>query len=65
MISFFVMDDGTHGRSFGKRGGGAAKSQTKIAHVAEPKFKQAPQQDGEVFETTGKRDSLDHEFESF
>ena len=67
MISFFAVDDGTHGR----RGlGGHNQSanvapQTKIAHVSEPKFKQTNQRDGEVFEASGKRDSLDNEFETF
>lgn len=67
MISFFVMDEGTHGRNraSGSRVGGAAKGQPKIAHVAEPRFKPTPQQDGEVFEATGKRDSLDNQFETF
>jgi methyl-accepting chemotaxis protein len=67
MISFFTVDDGTHGRrgSGGHKSGANVTAQPKIAHVAEPKFKQAPQPDGKVFEATGKRDSLDHEFESF
>jgi len=62
MISFFSVDDGTHGR----RGSAVrAQSQPKIAHVAEPKFKQTKQPDGVAFEATGKRDSLDNEFETF
>ncbi len=62
MISFFTVDDGTHGR---RSSGARVQSQPKIAHVAEPKFKRAPQLDGEVFEATGKRDSLDNQFETF
>lgn len=66
MISFFSVDDGTHGRNYvSVKGQGAVKSQAKIAQVAEPKFKQTRQPDGEVFEATGKRDSLDNEFETF
>jgi methyl-accepting chemotaxis protein len=66
MISFFSVDDGTHGRNYiSVKGQGAVKSQAKIAQVAEPKFKQTRQLDGEVFEATGSRDSLDNEFETF
>jgi methyl-accepting chemotaxis protein len=67
MISFFTVDDGTHGRrGLGSHKPGAnVAAQPKISHVAEPKFKQAPQPDGEVFEATGKRDSLDNQFETF
>ena len=62
MISFFAVDEGNHGR----RGSAVrAQSQPKIAHVAEPKFKQTKQPDGVAFEATGKRDSLDNEFETF
>ena len=68
MISFFAVDGGSHGRhrtAASNRSAGAGSSQPKIAHVAEPKFKQTQQQDGEVFEAAGKRDSLDNEFETF
>ena len=68
MIAFFVVDEGTHGRNRSAQGtriGGLPKSQPKIAHVNEPKFRQAPQRGGDVFEATGKRDSLDNEFETF
>ncbi len=67
MISFFTVDDGTHGsrRSARNSSGANVTAQPKIAHVAEPNFKQAAQPDGEVFEATGKRDSLDHQFETF
>jgi methyl-accepting chemotaxis protein len=67
MISFFAVDDGTHGRKglSGQRPGVNVTAQPKIAHMSEPKFKQTSQPDGEVFEATGKRDSLDNEFETF
>ncbi len=67
MIAFFSVDDGTHGQRFQRGENSASKrpSQVKIAHVAEPQFKQTRQPDGDVFEATGKRDSLDNEFETF
>jgi len=67
MISFFAVDDGTHGRLGRGSQQSAQKSsaQVKIAHVSEPQFKQTRQPDGDVFEATGKRDSLDNEFETF
>jgi len=68
MISFFTVDDGTYGssrtgRSAGKRGGD--HTQPKIGHVIPQNFNKSAKQDGEVFEASGKRDSLDSEFESF
>ncbi len=67
MIAFFRVDDGTHGQRFKRELNSSAhrSSQVKIAHAGEPKFKQGRQPDGEVFEATGKRDSLDNEFETF
>ena len=67
MISFFSVDDGTHGRSGSgyRNAGDKVKAQVKIAHVSEPQFRQARQPDGDVFEASGKRDSLDNEFETF
>ena len=67
MIAFFSVDDGTHGQRFqrGENSTNNRPSQVKIAHVGEPQFKQTRQPDGEVFEATGKGDSLDNEFETF
>ncbi|MDT8442676.1 MAG: methyl-accepting chemotaxis protein [Desulfuromonadales bacterium] len=66
MISFFVMDEGTHGRSRSVVSGQSHRpvAQPKIAHV-ESNFKPTPKVDGDVYEASGKRDSLDSEFESF
>lgn len=67
MISFFVMDEAVGSRAHLASGVGQSVKKTaqqKIAHV-EPKFKATHQDDGEIFEATGKRDSLDNEFETF
>jgi methyl-accepting chemotaxis protein len=68
MISFFNVNEGTNARmSMGQKTSASnfIAKQAKITHVAEPRFKPTPQQDGEVFEATGKQDSLDNEFETF
>lgn len=69
MIAFFRVDEGTLGRkgvvSSAQKQAGRAQGQPKIAHVAEVKFKPTPHKEDDVFEATGKRDSLDNEFESF
>jgi methyl-accepting chemotaxis protein len=67
MIAFFSVDDGVHGQRFqrGEASPNKRPSHLEIAHVAEHHFKQTRQTDGEVFEATGKRDSLDNEFETF
>lgn len=67
MMTFFDVDDGTHGhRGSGSHNTSAKRTtQIKIAHVDEPKFRQARQPEGDVFEAAGKRDSLDNEFETF
>jgi methyl-accepting chemotaxis protein len=66
MMSFFRLNEGTYGAShLDNTGSGPVKTQPKIAHVSEQRFKPTPQQDGEVFEATGKHDSLDNEFETF
>jgi len=69
MVSFFVVDGGSQGF---KRASAADKNsrpvkrqQPKIAHVAKQAFKPTPHRGGEMFEATGKRDSLDSEFEAF
>jgi methyl-accepting chemotaxis protein len=65
MISFFVMEEGSHRLNRTSAGSRKANTQPEIAHVDEPRFKPTPQQDGEVFEAIGKRDSLDSEFETY
>lgn len=69
MISFFVMDEGTDGRtrlSQVNEAGRSVTSQPKIAHVQSEAFRPSPQQqENKVFEATGKRDALDSEFETF
>ncbi len=67
MISFFVINEAVGSRTRVAVGAGQPArpaAQPRIAHV-EPTFKATPQDDGEAFEASGKRDSLDNEFESF
>jgi methyl-accepting chemotaxis protein len=68
MIAFFNVDNGMTSRV--RRVQDAAPTanpvaaQAKIAHVA-PTFQPKAQQDGEVFEASGKRDALDQDFEQY
>jgi methyl-accepting chemotaxis protein len=68
MISFFNVDEGMAGGGRIGQNKAAdhtmASKQPKIAHVA-PSFQAKPQQDGEIFEATGKKDSMDNEFEEY
>jgi methyl-accepting chemotaxis protein len=68
MISFFNVGEGMVGsvRAGNSRSGGSnlAARQPKIAHVA-PTFQAKLQPEGEIFEATGKKDSMDNEFEEY
>ena len=63
MIAFFRVAEGMAGRVRAGHDKPMAK-QPKIAH-ATSSFQPKRQRDGEVFETAGKRDALDSEFETF
>jgi len=66
MIAFFRVAEGISSSTrvgHGKVASGKPASQPMIAHV-NSSF-QPKRQGGEVFEATGKRDSLDNEFETF
>jgi len=63
MVSFFIVDDARSGRA--RSGSGrAAAPQAKIAHAA-PSFQTNVKQDDESFEVSGKKDSLDQDFEEY
>lgn len=68
MISFFNVGEGVTARArMGNdrpAGSNTVVKQMKIAHVA-PSFEPKSQPDGKVFETTGKRDSFDNDFEEY
>ena len=65
MISFFAVD--AAGGQTRVAAPGVAKPAAPQAKIASdtPTFKTTPQGDGEVFEASGKKDTLDKEFETF
>ena len=68
MISFFAVGEQSHRlnrATFESKSKRTLKAQPKIAHYNEPAFTSTHQQPDETFAATGKRDSLDNEFETF
>ncbi len=69
MISFFILDEGTHGRTRMSLSNNAAQqtpqaaTQARISHV-KSEF-ESKQEEGQPFEAKGQKDSLDNDFESF